>query len=1429
MTPQELENYRDALQSFLSLCGGKLTPETSQRVIKARDKLKKLTTVQFHDLSIDVHDEMMRREYNRLNADDPNNAKYLPSESNYHPKRNQARQKLASLPSTRFNDLVNDVVFEINNRLNYVNNNNNTSKDRHTATPVALPAPSVKTRNPNDLTINVDKSNNYDKSSDDFSNVITPITPSQREIKPITLVPKKSELTWSSDEEEDDNDDNDKDNHNEESRNNNIIANKQIQLDDDALHRSPSKRYTIATNEVLNEHAPLDLRFPVDTETDYEHEKIQHPNEFDDNDDDDDDNHIDMTINHEEDLYDTNMLKNEVAALTSRIHELELETSNLKSYESKYNQLLSENDELTQKAQDYELMKTELDELKEKYSQQSEEMIALKEIADSNQEKELSVEDSAEYNSLRAYIDKVLESNELLKQEIADLQNKKNNEEIDNLLNKNNILNEKNIELSSSYDELSDNYHALQSKYEKILKSYNELEKKSKNAAIVTGVGAGVAGLAGANGLAINSAKATGSLAKDATSNIVSKAVDPIDNTPMVDNSNLSIVDWQNKFQKLRSNQFETELTSLPKLQNDESLFASNGFISIKSISDIYTSFETLLIYLDSIKDSKNILLVDPKKIDAIVLFEIVANTVSKVNLLSESIKSNDEKIDKIKKILKNSIANLLSTTKYYALYYKILPKLVLNASINDVYFAFCSLVSLVKIKSGSQNDEILSPKMENSTLLNDNATVTETPIAFKSIDTVSNEDDESPIKVQKARSGSIVNVPTTRPLRITQRLASNSISNNNLENPSDINKPPSNINSRTGSPMILNSSILPMIVTSTDNLVNNALGNISNGSIEMRNNNNSNNNNNNINNPTSNLSKAYNNDSVEDKNINNDNIKNMNFDPNDSAISVSSNLVSPEKIDLTNKVTESPEKFYSPEKIETPIKEPFNDSNKVTLSSPIKNIKQTSISSINGLNELSSPNRQNSINNSISHERNSSKVSLTSPVRGKNILDKMKKFDTSIEDLSNNSIDSKNSMNSNKVKVSGDIAKAFDKFGAKRRSVDLTNDNNNDKPTNDENPFIENKSNLEDNKKSSIFNNSVESFNSSIEDYSGRIVENTPFEDPILTTNSNPEETSPVTPISDQNDDTVNAKKVGIQNDNQDEEEEDFNKYGESDITSNIEPQIVSKESSSIEDPLISAGSALDIDEALVRKVSRRASRVINKKKVQSFPSIPGDSDSEMPAQTQAQNQAQAPAPSQTQTPAQVPSPIQAETQTYDEGTDREGWKYDGEEDESEEDEEFDIDKFNTLNPDNTLRELLLYLEHQTVEVIKAIQQTLESIRDPKATKGLLRNGANEINNVVKQMSEGTSTLMNQSRYIESMGHAKYVVGVLEDCVRRMEVLYGTDTSKDNEFAGKNFKQRSAGIAFDVARSTKELVKTVEEASLRDEIAVLDSRLRRE
>jgi hypothetical protein len=41
---------------------------------------------------------------------------FLPVRDEFHPKRNQARQKLATLPSAKFEDLCSDVYFEIMRR-----------------------------------------------------------------------------------------------------------------------------------------------------------------------------------------------------------------------------------------------------------------------------------------------------------------------------------------------------------------------------------------------------------------------------------------------------------------------------------------------------------------------------------------------------------------------------------------------------------------------------------------------------------------------------------------------------------------------------------------------------------------------------------------------------------------------------------------------------------------------------------------------------------------------------------------------------------------------------------------------------------------------------------------------------------------------------------------------------------------------------------------------------------------------------------------------------------------------------------------------------------------------------------------------------------------------------------------------------------------
>ncbi|CUM63583.1 uncharacterized protein PRCAT00001162001 [Priceomyces carsonii] len=156
-----------------------------------------------------------------------------------------------------------------------------------------------------------------------------------------------------------------------------------------------------------------------------------------------------------------------------------------------------------------------------------------------------------------------------------------------------------------------------------------------------------------------------------------------------------------------------------------------------------------------------------------------------------------------------------------------------------------------------------------------------------------------------------------------------------------------------------------------------------------------------------------------------------------------------------------------------------------------------------------------------------------------------------------------------------------------------------------------------------------------------------------------------------------------------------------------------------------------------------------------------------------------------------------------------------------------FNIDLFDIDDPDNTLTQVLLYLEHQTVQVITTIQSLLSAIKKPNATRGDLRDKSQAITVVISQMTEATNTSMNQTRNSQLKEHGSWVVKSLEDCNHRMNILCKPNSQKnDTDFADKNFKQRLAGISFDIAKCTKELVKTVEEASIKEDIAHLDARL---
>lgn len=87
-----------------------------------------LTDHQFQDLCTDVYDELLRRKANsettrgqgvsffflQIGPTSPSAlVPYLPAQAGFHPKRNQARQKLATLRPHRFQDLTSDVRYEL--------------------------------------------------------------------------------------------------------------------------------------------------------------------------------------------------------------------------------------------------------------------------------------------------------------------------------------------------------------------------------------------------------------------------------------------------------------------------------------------------------------------------------------------------------------------------------------------------------------------------------------------------------------------------------------------------------------------------------------------------------------------------------------------------------------------------------------------------------------------------------------------------------------------------------------------------------------------------------------------------------------------------------------------------------------------------------------------------------------------------------------------------------------------------------------------------------------------------------------------------------------------------------------------------------------------------------------------------------------------
>ncbi|KAK8065519.1 hypothetical protein PG997_012266 [Apiospora hydei] len=79
-------------------------------------KFLQQTSKMFLELSTDVYDELLRRQALSRRAPGPQVPPFLQPEDTFHPKRNQARQKLSTLGPPRFRDLATDVFCELERR-----------------------------------------------------------------------------------------------------------------------------------------------------------------------------------------------------------------------------------------------------------------------------------------------------------------------------------------------------------------------------------------------------------------------------------------------------------------------------------------------------------------------------------------------------------------------------------------------------------------------------------------------------------------------------------------------------------------------------------------------------------------------------------------------------------------------------------------------------------------------------------------------------------------------------------------------------------------------------------------------------------------------------------------------------------------------------------------------------------------------------------------------------------------------------------------------------------------------------------------------------------------------------------------------------------------------------------------------------------------
>jgi hypothetical protein len=1439
MSEKDFVHHYRVLKQFLDISDdlSSRSKLNSSRAARAREKLLKLSSAQFRELSTDVYDELKRRiDESRGESD------YLLPKSTFHPKRNQARQKLASLPQSRFKDLVSDISFEIERRELHID-----SMNLGSSIPSDVKHASKVSGSSFGDAFN--EKERLEKERRDFEqrqerHHEEQLQREQRHHEEQLQREQRLHEEQRQEELQRQELQRQEEQRQEEQRHfEEIQRQEELQRQDDHQRQDEHQRYQqqdrydyeSADENISSTHTEEPSSIGLQSKTVVPTKANLTWSSDDDNDEEEDavDEH---EQDHEDDLNREPVQRHFPASLTHKDRKLNTFSNDrnlqpsandekLISLNSKFSDLTKLHEELEEK---YSLLQEEYELLVNQNESLVNEINILKEKKQSGSNQEISIQ------SLMDELVDLKQTNSTLRLENQALKNTKQNEAKFN----ENLERGLNTSLSGSPKKIN----------------HIDINKPILSPKSSTG-----------------SAFSSTSIEINQKIDDILQRISALD-APVTNQDSNSESFWQSKFEKLRSHQivenFDNNLLSTDLIP----FVDANGLISLKLVADFQSLIESFIILINS------------SKIDSDLLFEKISKIATIANEIANQgdvnqLNSNDHSV-----ALREAIRYALTTTRYFATYNTLIPKVLMERSTFELCYTLCDLISVSKLNEYSINSrEILNEQPQKKVVskdfgvrplkiaskLKENSFVESdinTPIAndapqqinfgpkVKAIDL--NEKsvlpdsiyNESPLK---SKDNKISNEPEPKEQatgffsKLSSKLAfapsrTNSSSESQKKTPiksfesTYANQPTSILNeiqkikSLTGSDLKLKSNEAPefksvIVVNPKSDLKDfptkkaSTASNSEQGLKEI---------------PEQKLGYPQS-TSNEISQMKSEVTNNVNSIPKDSTKVKSINISNPGQILIeSNEMRSGSSEPNSNEKPEMKLKSHstfsnFTNNSQDELEAFTKNDKgpvDSSTQVAQEVNKYETPTNNHTVNlNDLNN--------LQPTEKSKSISTIASKFESTNSGTTPNNTIPEESL-----------------FGVKS-SASKWNDTSSLKSSHRPSPvgsssILSNMKRFEANSSSTtgnLNNISKDSNDSRKISYSstskkvGFSSDSKPMEEsslPARTVGSNlrtrleNERNNSAISTSDK----LNAKTYNSTSSLESNEMDESSKQSLNSATADEEDESHSRHDNS-SDKILLDPPLTDTENKGVER--RTNSSGLNHKPLNEIGNIQDSRNQELTSSLLKN----------THQPNKIVKIVSDGKEEFsgneDESDEQENSYYDSEDEEIKRKQDqrksmaaavFNVDLFDIDDPDNSLTQVLLYLEHQTVEVISTIQTLLIAIKKPNATQVELREKSRAITLVISQMTEATNTSMNQSRNAQLKEHGSWVVKSLEDCDHRMTILCKPTNNENEEvYADKAFRQRLAGISFDIAKCTKELVKTVEEASLKEDIEYLNNRLKHE